>query len=587
MTLIPAGGAQAHSHRRLSAILLAGLLIVEIAIFYWTVIRHVVPFYPINSDQTSYYLDTYGIIHKGWRAVFDEFVDGAHATGVGFTAVGAVFGLLFGANRTIIITLNLICFLALQLVQFRVVLARTQSLSLAWLSLALLISCQSLFNGAGGIYDFRIDFSAFCLYGIWVCSVLWSDTFRDNGRTLVVAATAILLVSFRYITALYVAAVFGGLLIVFLWTMLKSHAPADRDVARLRIRNWIIASVLIALTIGPLLFSSRLQIYNYYVVGHVIGEEKDIRAHMLGLFSLIDHGFYYPISVYREHLRWPTAALMAFIVVVAGAFFRTPLPMMVSTRRLKRFGLDLAVLGFAGIFPIVTLTANTAKSSVVGGIIVVPIILFFTLLCAIIWQGRRPALPEQTADAAGTAGSSGDRLARFRHAGVIAAVVLGLSCFATRGLTPPDPRPASDLRRVTEINDVIDRYLIQYSPPRPTISIDRVTDYLNLGTVILFGFERYHRLIELSPNFGHSIYGIFAVPRDVAMTLFMDSDIIVLTDPIRGRSGYPTDGKIVEYWHEVDVWTRQNRTLLYSTELFGVPHAVYVRYPNSSAGAGK
>ena len=71
------------------------------------------------------------------------------------------------------------------------------------------------------------------------------------------------------------------------------------------------------------------------------------------------------------------------------------------------------------------------------------------------------------------------------------------------------------------------------------------------------------------------------MPREVALKLFKESDIIVLTDPVRGPTGYPTDKKIVEYWDAT--WTRTNLTLIYSTVIFGVPHAVYVRIPNSSA----
>ena len=81
------------------------------------------------------------------------------ATGVTFTAQGAILGLLFGANRGVLISLNLIYFLMLQLVMFTVVLARTRSFELAWLSLALLISCKTIYSIAGGIYDYRIDFS--------------------------------------------------------------------------------------------------------------------------------------------------------------------------------------------------------------------------------------------------------------------------------------------------------------------------------------------------------------------------------------------------------------------------------------------
>ena len=153
---------------------------------------------------------------------------------------------------------------------------------------------------------------------------------------------------------------------------------------------------------------------------------------------------------------------------------------------------------------------------------------------------------------------------------------MGLCCFAVRGLTPPDERPMADLRHVTEINEVIAQYLIEKPLANASISFDRVTDYMNWGTVILFGFERFHRLVDLTPRFGHSTYGIFATPRDVAMKLIMESDIIVLTDPVLGRGSLPMDKKITEYWGDIDAWTRANRRLLYSTEIFGVPYSVYV-----------
>ncbi len=36
---------------------------------------------------------------------------------------------------------------------------------------------HAIFNIAGGIYDFRINFSAFCLYGIWIRVVLNEGNF--------------------------------------------------------------------------------------------------------------------------------------------------------------------------------------------------------------------------------------------------------------------------------------------------------------------------------------------------------------------------------------------------------------------------
>ena len=90
--------------------------------------------------------------------------------------------------------------------------------------------------------------------------------------------------------------------------------------------------------------------------------------------------------------------------------------------------------------------------------------------------------------------------------------------------------------------------------------------------------------IDFDPRFGHSIYGIFATPREVALRLVEDSDIVVLTDPVQGRTlTLPIDQKITEYWDELDAWTRHNRILLTSANIFGVPHRVYVRHFDRAA----
>ena len=384
MTAPTAGGTEIRSARKLSAVLVAGLLIVETAVFYWTFMHNVAPFYPINSDQTSYYLDTYRIIANGWPAVVDEFIFGRHATGVGLTVQGAILGLLFGANRAVIASLNLAYFLVLQLVLFSVIFARTRSLNLSWLGIAFLISCQTIFNAAGGIYDFRIDFCALCLYGIWICSILWSEVFRHAREFLIVAAAGILLISFRYFTSIYAAAVLGGLLIVLSWLAFKS-STADHNLARVRIRNLLMAGVVIAIVICPLLFFSRNEIYGYYGIGHVLGEEKYIRAQQLGLFTVLDHILYYPQSIYRDHLRWPSVVLMTItVLVVAGSYF-TRRSSSAIFQRLSQYSLDFLVLALSIVFPVVALTSDISKSSIVGGIVIVPIVLLLTFLCAVFW----------------------------------------------------------------------------------------------------------------------------------------------------------------------------------------------------------
>jgi hypothetical protein len=259
--------------------------------------------------------------------------------------------------------------------------------------------------------------------------------------------------------------------------------------------------------------------------------------------------------------------------------------------RIGRYGLDLLVCAVAIVTPILALTADISKSSVVAGIVVVPIVLLVTLLCAVFWPNR--LIDEADQNAASTmsrdtpatpAVTNYDLVVSFlRPAAVVIVSLIGFGCFAARGLTAPDNRPPSELQKITAINDAIAHHLIAYRFVQPSISFDRVCDFMNWGTVVLFGFERYHHLIDLRPLFGHDAYGIFATPRDLAMRLFMDSDVIVLTDPVLGRGGLPLDEKIPEYWNELASWTKANRTLYYSTKIFGVPYAVYVR-PITASG---
>src|SRR5882672_1819610 len=186
------------SKRRIHTVLLIALFAVEAMIFYAHVARNVAPFSPSNFDQLSYYLATYDLIsafHARGPSVFvKELLQPTSATGTTFVLQGALLSLIGGENRTAILSINLVYLLALQVVFFVVIRTRTGRTDVAWIGMALLLSLSTLFNGEGGIYDYRIDFSAFCLYGIWTCLIVWSRSFLRTKRALVVVAVGILLV---------------------------------------------------------------------------------------------------------------------------------------------------------------------------------------------------------------------------------------------------------------------------------------------------------------------------------------------------------------------------------------------------------
>src|SRR5258705_4822565 len=294
------------SKRRIHMVLLIVLFAAEAMIFYVHVARDIAPFYPSNFDQLSYYIATYDLIGafhaRALSALVEELLQPNSATGTTFVLQGALLSLIGGENRTAILSVNLIYLLALQFVFFVVIRTRTGRTDLAWIGIALLLSLSTLFNSAGGIYDYRIDFSAFCLYGIWTCLLVWSGSFLRTNRALLVAAVGILLVYSRFFTIIYVGGVLGTLVAINAYGIWRNPSPYRTALAARRIRNILLSGAIIAAICGTRLFLSRAAIYDYYVVGHVLGEEKFIRAHELGVYSIAGHLLYYPQSILNGHI---------------------------------------------------------------------------------------------------------------------------------------------------------------------------------------------------------------------------------------------------------------------------------------------
>jgi hypothetical protein len=561
----------------------------EGAVFYHVVAEQIAPFYPPYYDQASYYFGVYEIVERirahGWIELLFEFTPPKDAFGPSFLAQGAVLALLGGNTRTSILTLNLIYFIALQIALFEAIRRKTDDIAMAWAAIALLMPLATIFSVYGGIYDFRVDFTALCFYGIWTCVLLWSETFRYRNRSVVVAGVSVMLVSLRFITAVYVVLIFGGLFVAFLIGMWRGATPFQRGIAARRLRNIIIAGVLTAIVVGPLLFAAKDIIYFYYVINHIITDEKYIRARELGLYTIIDHISYYPRSVLLQHVgvsglvQWGVAGT----AVAASVWWVDRLSLRNGIARLRRFRFEFLTLALVIIVPLSILTIDVAKSPVVGGIVVIPFLMMVVLFCAALWPHRlRPSVIADVAEERSIKFlrlSINKRRVSARYlkaifcAGLLAAALV---IFTRHGTARQQYLERDDLERVAIINKTIARYVVENAIVDPKLSVDRVVDYLNLPTIRLATYESFGKIIYYAGRFG----GIFATPRELALQQIADSDVIVLTDPMRRREApYPMNTKIREYWDELRNWTVQNRTLLVSVDILGIPHRAYVKVP--------
>ena len=570
---------------------LLGILALECVFFYSQVALQIAPFYPSRYDQLGYYIETFTLLDrfqtKGWVAFFEYLKTVGGPTGLTFAPQGAVVAIVGGGTRTAALSLNLIYFFALQLIVFQTVRARTHDRSLAWVAIGILLACSTIFQRAGGIYDYRIDFAALCLYGIWLCLLIQTRAFRDTRLSVVVGLVGALLVSMRYFVIIYLAAIYGVLLVATVGVLLRSSGPFRRPAA-LRLRNLLISGGVIAIVCGPLLLLASKAIYAYYVVGHVLNDEKYIRAAEMGVSTILQHVLFYPTSLLFSHLGG-IAFWMIFIfalIVVGSARFYELVSLRKRLRRARCFKFDLLALCTAIVAPLLVLSANISKSQVVGGIVVVPVILLVVVLAAVIWpRGGRSAVPiappvSNRAMAITRFAALRQRLTAARVMAVVgaAAVVFGLGSFVQNGTKRQHYMPYADLMRVAELNRHAARWIADEAGSKAVMSLDRVVDYINPVSVWLSAYEEFHQTLEISGAFGHGPYGIFATPRDVAMALLERSDLIVLTDPKAGREApYPMNTKIGEYWGEMHAWTTANRLPFYSTNILGIPHTIFVR----------
>jgi hypothetical protein len=61
------------------------------------------------------------------------------------------------------------------------------------------------------LFDFRMDFIAYCLFGVWVCAALRSGLFLDWRWAIATGLLAALLVANRFLTIIYLLGIIAGL----------------------------------------------------------------------------------------------------------------------------------------------------------------------------------------------------------------------------------------------------------------------------------------------------------------------------------------------------------------------------------------
>ena len=377
------------------------LLLLEFLFFSGYAEREIVWAYPNHHDQAGYLFRTYSLYTDhliNGIAAWIRYLKEPPSQGILFPAQGVFLCLLFGASRMACLGVNFILFAVLQAFLLYTVRWLTEDIWLGFVGVGLLLSQVSAFFWAGGLFDYRIDFAAYCLYGIWILMVLRSGVFSDTGWTVGAGLVAAWLMLTRFVTVPYViGATLLTALVIYL-TSLYFWDGRERHDALWRITRAGLFLAIAAAVTAPFLYIARHAIWGYYGVLHR-GPEKYIVAAELQIKDFVGHLSFYPKSILYDHLGPLFGALSLTLLCIAYIFRRIRGNNAAvggshpdARRPIPAFLFLVATI----VTPLIVPTLNVTKNPVVGDIVGAPIALIALLAVlriggeTISWTHRSP-----------------------------------------------------------------------------------------------------------------------------------------------------------------------------------------------------
>jgi hypothetical protein len=370
------------------------LVALELTTFATYARREITWAFPGCYDQAWYLTSTYSVVNdlsaRGLPRATWGHLKGGHPAGVLLPLQAAVHNAILGHGRLAALSVNFVHLALFQCALVATLLWATRNWWVALAGFGLTLTLKTVFQPAGGAFDFRMDFVSFCLFGVYLCALIRSRVFLCPGWSAAAGLVAGVLVLFRFLTVVYLAGIAGVLLAAILYRYAAAAQPdAARRVKR-RLRGWAISAAVLGIVAGPVLLHQRKAIRAYYVVGHVTSSEKDVRAAEYGVTGWADAALYYPRSVYTDHAGsafWWAAGIVAGVGLIGRA------ASAVSARRaggpppgFPRV-LPIALCGLA--VPFLVLNVHGVKSPVVG-VVLLPGLIWLALapLAAAAWDGR-------------------------------------------------------------------------------------------------------------------------------------------------------------------------------------------------------
>lgn len=533
-----------------SIIFFIGLILIEFLCFRAYLFREFSHGYPQNFDQVGLLAVSYKYLElfltRDWNALISIMFD--NPQGFLFPIQAALFFLFSGPSWMNSIMLNFIYFVLTQLFIFYLVYGLSHSYKSSYGVLAVFLSFNTPFFFAGGMVDFRIDFFAYCLYTAAIGAIVRSEIFLDRKWTIIAASIASYMILMRFLTATY----FFGIIIIFAAVYFLFFYKID--IARVRLKNLLVYYLGIISTLSlPILFLHRKAIYNYYVIGHLLGNEKVIRAKEAGIDDIVGHLLYYPKSMIAYHLGL-LGTILVISVILYGGYQLTK----IQPASLKNISPSIFFLVISVFVPMLILTANMSKSPVVASILLPPLLW----LTATVVIQLHEIVPQNLFN---------------KKIIVIVLVIFGAGNYVAHfSVHSSFVKNQIDARPLYQMYEDIGDYSTRYRIEKPSISVDQIVDYLSCYMLTNIYYENHGVFLDAQGALGHSI---FELPVEEYWKKVKNSDVVIVNSSgysSAATSPYPFNRSMESNRKELIDEAKKNRLLLNSYRYNGEDFQVYV-----------
>lgn len=503
-------------------IILSTLFLLEFALFRTCVQREIIGKCPRNIDQAVFMRITYhmyeNIVQGNWGAVFEEIRSGL---GQGaFPIFGLIYMFLFGKSRLSLLSVNFTLFVLAQTVGFCSVKKISGCTKLGYAFLGLFLMTQSPFFEAGGLFDYRMDFSAFCLYTCWTATFT-SAHFLKSTRTYYMSAVFCgFVLMFRSNTLAYIGIAF--LFFECIYVVILREENFINEIVKL-----VKYGCVVILSGGWYILLELRALYNYYVTAHVTSEEPRIRMIEQGIDSVSSYLLFYPRNLYKEHLgKTLSCSLVVLIILSLLMYFINRKKEKLKIAKKEWSALFACMCGFGA--PFIVLTIDISKSAVVicttAGTAV-----FLAMLFIVITYNR----------------NLWSNKIVFMMAGI--GVLLGLFNYVDNTTKIHVGYERDIQKEMLAINECMEEYLIENNLQSANLLVDRVSDAIYTDIITVLIYEKYDLYVDMRYAWSDmNIYHNYT--DDEVNEALSKADLIVLSkEPYKRYSVYPINSSYDKY----------------------------------------